>query len=622
MQCLYPLNLILQARQTYNKMSEKKSKKTKIKSCHDHPDEDLKFYCTAHNDVICSICAVKRHKLCQDTLTFPESIERFERERNNLFKALDTQSRVIDETTLQKRDALESIAPEAGQVKFKLRNLRSTVNRLIDKSESELLRKVEDIERQQTLKLAEDIENLEDLSAAAAKVKGKAHEAFDKRSDLHIITAMAKVQNTYCEIERCASVALERISGSITFEISQSIQEFIDSFDSLGTLSIVEKESVKENGTATDEGAETPKLLCLGLVSRENTSGESKSGTSGSCPSRLPSSLEDIESSSEDESSPSSDEMLASGDDNDVTVTKDSPDESDIQTDDTEELVVGGAEALSSPEIEMANLTLTDGKLLDSFVTVDHGKPCWLYGIAYLPDERLVITDVAHDSLQLYDNNYRLLSESRVSFSPWDVAAVSRNTIAVCTGGKGTINTFSVHGNDFVALKSLSVGSDCISLAYSNNVFTAGTRKGGVLIYEDGEIIARIEKNSSSREVFRRADFLAVDDESRNIFISNAWASNIVCVTPDGRKLWEKQTKGSNPRGLVWYTGRLLVASRSQHKVMTVDGDGSFVDDIVVKDLEYPYAVALHPGSKFLAVTQWDEKMSGEKSRTIKIFGF
>ena len=609
----------------HDKMSEKKSKKIKIKTiqCQIHPEEDLKFYCTAHNDVICSICAVKHHKQCQDILTFPEAIERFERERNNLFKALDNQSRVIDETTMKKRRTLESISPEAGQVKFKLRNLRSTINRLIDKSESELLRKVEDIERQQSLKLAEDIENLEDLSTAAAKVKGKAHEAFDKRSDLHIITSMVKVQNAYCEIERCATAALEPVSYSVTLEISPSVQQFIDTFDSLGTVSSVAKENAMSNATdARNEENETPEFLHLGLPSRENTSGDSTSGTSGSFPSRLPSSLEDIDSSSEDESSPSSDDMMASGDDNDVTITKGDPDESDIHTDDTEEAAAGGAEVLSSPEIDVGNLTLTDGKLLDSFVTVDHGKPCWLYGIAYLPDERLVITDVAHDSLQLYDNNNRLLSESRVSFSPWDVVAVSRNTIAVCTGGKGTINTFSLHGNDFVALKSLSVGSDCISLAYSNNMFTAGTRKGGVLISEDGEIIARIEKNSSSREVFRRADFLAVDDESRNIFISNAWASKIVCVTPDGRKLWESQIKGSNPRGLLWHNGRLLVASRSQHKIMAVDGSGSFIDDVVTNDLEYPYAISLHPGSKFLAVTQWDEKMTGERSRTIKIFGF
>ena len=434
---------------------------------------------------------------------------------------------------------------------------------------------------------------------------------------------MAKVQNAYCEIERCAKGALERRSESIIFEISQSVQDFIDNFDSLGAVSTEPKECLNENDTdATSDGKLTPGFLSLALSSRENTSGESTSGTSGSYPSKLPSSLEDIEISSEDESSPSSDDMLTSGDDNDVTVTKGSPDELVIHADDTYELAVGGTEALSSPVIDVADLPLTDGKLLDSFIAVDHGKPCWLYGIAYLPDERLVITDVAHDSLQLYDNNYRLLSESRVSFTPWDVVAVSRNTIAVCTGGKGTINTFSVHGNDFVALKYLDVGSDCISLAYSNNVFTAGTRKGGVLISEDGEIIARIEKNSSSREVLRRADFLAVDDETRNIFISNAWASKIVCVTPDGRKLWETQLKGSNPRGLLWYNGRLLVASRNQHKVMTVDGDGGFTDDVVAKDLKYPYAITLHPVSKLLAVTQWDEKMTSEKSRTIKIFGF
>ena len=602
-------------------MSERKSNKAKQKTCTDHLDEDLKFYCTAHNDVVCSICAVKRHKTCQDTLTFSEAIERFERERNNLFKALDNQSKALDKTATEKRDALETLSPEAMQIKFKLRNLRSTLNRLIDKSESDLLQKTEEAERQQSSMLTDDIQNLQDLSSAAIKVKLKAEEAFGKRSEIGMIKAMIKVQNAYCEIERSAKEAIERPNETIALEISPSVQEFIDSFEGLGSVSLQLRESYNENGTdATAEGQDTPGILSLGLSSRENTSGESTSGTSASGPSRLQSSLEGIDSSSEDDSNPSSDDMLTSGDDNDITIAKSSPSKSDDTSTEVLEQAIGGAEAMV---ISAENrVTLTEGKLVASLTTVDHGKPCWLYGVAYMPDERLVITDVAHDSLQLYDKTCRLLRETRVSFTPWDVVALSRNIIAVCTGGKGTINTFSVQNNDFAILKSLDVGSDCISLAYSNNVFTAGTRMGGILISEDGEIISRIQKNSSSREVFRRADFLAVDDESRNIFISNAWASKIVCVTPDGRKLWETQTKGSNPRGLLWYDNRLIVASRNQHKVIAVDNDGVYVEDVVQNDLEYPYAITLHPVSKLLAVTQWDEKMATEKTRTVKIFVF
>ena len=601
-------------------MSEKKHKKVK-KTCVDHPNEELKFYCTAHNDVICSICAVKHHKICQDTLTFPEAIERFEKERNNLFKALNNQSKTIQTSTTEKREALESLSSEARQLKYKVRNLRSTLNKLIDKNESELLKKIEESEKHQNNLLSEDIQILEELSVAATKVKQRAEEAFGKKSEICVIKSMVKVQNAYCEIERSAREAIERPNERIEFEVSDHVQEFIDKFDSLGKVIFEPKPGENENGTDASADREgTPGFLSIGLASRENTSGESTSGTSGSFPSRLPSSLEDIESSSEDESSPSSDDMITSGDDNDITLVQSPPGKLvDSSKDDLID-TVAGTEAL--PVASATEISMENGKLVSSLTTVDHGRPCWLYGIAYMPDERLVITDVAHDSLQLYDNHCCRLSETKVNFTPWDVVAVSRNSIAICTGGKGTINVFSVHNNEFALLKTLDVGSDCISIAHSNNVFTAGTRRGGVLISEDGEVISRIEKNCGSREVFRRADFLAVDDDSKNIYISNAWASKIVCVTPDGRKLSETQTKGSNPRGLLWNNGRLIVASRNQHKIIAVDSEGVFAEDIVTKGLEYPYAITLHPVSKLLAVTQWDEKMTSDKSRTVRIYHF
>ena len=593
-----------------------KFKRIKAKNCIDHPEECLKFYCTAHNDVICSICAVKRHKLCQDTLTFPEAIERFERERNNLFKALDNQSKTIDNSAAEKSEALQSLSPEARQIKYKVRNLRSILNKLIDKNESELLQRTEESEKHQNVLLTDDIKTLKELSVAAIKVKQKAEEAFSKKSELSVIKAMVNVQNTYCEIERTAREATERPNERLEFHVSEQVQKFIDTFDSLGKISCEAKSSGNEKGTdATDNSKDRHDLLYLNVALRENTSEESTSGTSGSYASKLPSSLDDIDSTSEDESNPSSDDILTSGDDNDVTIIQDNISKSMDLSEDTLTDALPGAEPLVDESTIIQN-----GPLIASLITVDHGRSCWLYGIAYMPDERIVVTDVAHDSLQLFDSGHRLLCETKVNFTPWDVAVMTKNSIAVCTGGKRTINTFSIHGNNFALLKSLDVGSDCISIAYSNNVFTAGTRRGGVLISEDGDIISRIEKNCGSREVFRRADFLAVDDDSKNIYISNAWASKIVCVTPDGRKLWENQTKGSNPRGLLWYKGRLIVASRNQHKVITVDKEGGFIDDLVTKGLEYPYAVAFHPVSKLLAVTQWDEKMTNTKSRTVRIY--
>ncbi|KAH3798775.1 uncharacterized protein LOC127838789 [Dreissena polymorpha] len=782
----------------------------RMNMCDEHVHEPLRFYCTFHNDVICSICAIKRHKLCQDTLTFQEAIERFEREHKNLFKALENQSANIEKNISEKQAALELLARNSIDATSQIEHLTKKLHAVIEEKKRVLLKTLNEETGEVRKELSNDLTFLTKMSKTMTKVKDKALGAFKCKAEVRTIKTMIRVQNIYCDIEKSSKIVLNHPTQYIYFQESQELQDFLENLQTIGSISRVQNIDDMDNDgpkDQADEGNDHEEDVAVAHDGdNDNGNAEQKANIVSLLHYQMDT-IAEIDSSSEHDTDESDDVFNLSGkhdslinekvvvndgidlikfepvncttgrsedsgnvsekeyelddtsEDKSVMTSADGMNADDIsecsmvtamkhenefiEFDDVEEemlfkseLVVnvkhlngeivigcsngepvepidnnvsetgetsplenGFSDSINSDEDNEHIVTVDDeslkrfrknsdldtcltvrlngfedgigetdaasfaetyntklahaqtnnallehtqtndtklahdvatetesyeaktAKIADQFLALHHGRPCWIYGIAFLTHDRIVISDVAHDSLQLFDTRGVFICEEKVAFTPWDTSKMDNQTIVVCSGVKGSVYIFNVNDGGFDLKKKVDIGSDCNSVFYSNKgTFIIGSRKGCLICKSDGSDIKAFSTHSVTEKSLRRADFIIADDVSGNIFMVNSWSGKITALTSEGQILWESHSGGVFPRGIVINGNRIFVSCKARNCITIMDSsDGRHIDDVTFDELEYPYALALHPTENILAVTRWDEKMTNGQTRIIQL---
>ncbi|XP_052817519.1 uncharacterized protein LOC128243669 [Mya arenaria] len=842
----------------------------KLSTCKEHPTEALRFYCTFHNDVICSLCAIKRHKLCQDTLTFHEAIERFEREHQNLFKALDNQAQAIEKAIEEKQEAFDLLNQNTDMAIDQIKRLCDKLHAIIDEKKSTVVAATNEETYSLRKELSNDLVFLNKMLATMNKVKDRAQNAFQNKPHVKTIKTMIKVQNTYCDIEKSSKIVLDHPTEYIYFEQSNELEEFLVSLQSIGKVSrtgvrtnlngdintnsqnereevlgavggtditideqtfqsiyIENLASILESSSSTDiESEDSDDVFNLSgkhTESFKNTLPRSEDITdnqqldlidfadendrdvhTNGVDDNDEDSYDSLEESKEDMTFKSelvvnitteNGEIIINNLDNivtNLTVTKlegnevddneeiwnfndenvqqenenksrrdnqqwngmatvglhvnedHNPNEFDQHNDTERDTFTkigdqatdhvadnqatdkskqtlpandGGRE--QEKEANIASLTnvafpdndinvkkVTDGihvlagastqsdnypkktsdkvndgtpledtekqpldddtRAKDSnceqhtynksdkqkmigessvhesnaetmhdmkdvagrcdyllFQTLDHARPCWIYGIEFLREDRIVISDVAHDSVQLFDTEGNFKCEETVSFTPWDVTRIDDNTVGICSGVKGQVTIYNVTDSGFIVLSTIDVGSDCNSLAYDGGRFVIGSRQGCILVKPDGSDVIKFDTHSVADTKLRRSDFITVDNKTGNIFMVNSWSCRITALTNEGHLLWEKSTEGVFPRGIVIKDSKLFVSCKSLNVINVFDPtDGSHIDDVISDQLDFPYGITHHMTKNMLAITKWEEKMTADETRTILVLPY
>ncbi|KAL3859430.1 hypothetical protein ACJMK2_009653 [Sinanodonta woodiana] len=588
--------------------SKLKRRQDKELTCGSHYGETLRFFCTLHNELICAICSIRQHKQCQETLTFQEATERFEDEKNSVLNEIESFHALFSAKDQENVHSLSLLKPRCDDIRKDIMNVRERLNMIIEQKEKDLLAAVERYERVQEAKMMGKASQLQTLISFTAKLKERADEAYVKQTECLRVKSISRIVNKLGNLkERSFQYLLDSRCDDLDFDVSPTVEEFLEDLDDIGELTVTSAEQPEID--PFDDPALT--------VRTEDTKTTHEQFEDSTLNAEKRYTYPFFRDGLNDDDQPAKTLHLDLRND-DFQFTSDDESQADENYDDADGDNEGGDNSLGDEAHNRSHVDGLKGKMT-TFMTVDHGKGCWLYGIVFLQDGRLVITDVTHDSLQMYSKTYDLLSESRVSFTPWDITTMSSDLVAVAAGGKSCIKIFRVNNNDFDHIRDIDVGSECISVFFNEQLFIAGTWKGGVILSPDGEVLQRIEKNSGGREVFRRADFIASDDEGENVFLTNSWASKIVCLTRDGVKKWEYQIKGMNPRGIHWEKDKLIVSCKNQNKIIAISKDGKHVRDVFTEGLDHPYAISYHTESNRMVVTEWDEKMVSDKTRLVRI---
>ncbi|XP_053407610.1 uncharacterized protein LOC128559563 [Mercenaria mercenaria] len=166
--------------------------------CNDHRNEDLKYYCRTHDIIICSVCALKRHKECEDVDYIPEICNAT---NTLLIKKIEYVEDKVKYQLKQERDAVQSAAEYHELALSAINTQREQVIRYFEETEKHfsdcILRFREESKKRENELLETDQELKTKKSLMTKQTSGSETEKF-----LSIQRAEEEVKNINVKISR------------------------------------------------------------------------------------------------------------------------------------------------------------------------------------------------------------------------------------------------------------------------------------------------------------------------------------------------------------------------------------------------------------------------------------
>ncbi|XP_052783355.1 uncharacterized protein LOC128219571 [Mya arenaria] len=241
-----------------------------------------------------------------------------------------------------------------------------------------------------------------------------------------------------------------------------------------------------------------------------------------------------------------------------------------------------------------------------SFSSHGIGSKRLLSGAGVLNDGRAVLIDQEHYTVQLYDRNFRFITEMKLESRPFDVIVLSDNKIVVSLQSERVLKFILITGDSMTTVADLGVLCDmvCYGIARGGGNYAVCCGDEVWVLSDEGRAVTCLKKDNAGQGLFLQAEYVAVDRSGTTLFVSDAGHQRILAIQVDGRRLWEFSYQGFKPTGLKILDHILYVCDRDQHRVLTLNMEGHVVKQSVIGRLENPRALCFNSAGNQLLVTQ------------------
>ncbi|XP_045201156.2 uncharacterized protein LOC123554855 [Mercenaria mercenaria] len=265
-----------------------------------------------------------------------------------------------------------------------------------------------------------------------------------------------------------------------------------------------------------------------------------------------------------------------------------------------------------SPSGSMMNSMATDEEKVSrwvhqtSFTSNGIGSKRLISGVGVLYDGRVVLVDQEHYTVQLYDRNFRFVSDLKLDSRPFDVAVISENKIVVSLQSDRVLKFILITGEGLTAVADLGVPCEmvCYGVCRGGGNYCVCCGDEVWILSDDGRVVNRLKTDKPGNPLFVQAEYVSIDSTGNVLFISDAGSNKILAIQVDGRRLWEFTYQGFKPSGLKCVDMYIYVCDRDQHRVLMLDMDGQVVKQSIIGRLENPRALCFHNAATHLIVTQ------------------
>ncbi|XP_052795149.1 uncharacterized protein LOC128228089 [Mya arenaria] len=269
---------------------------------------------------------------------------------------------------------------------------------------------------------------------------------------------------------------------------------------------------------------------------------------------------------------------------------------------------------------------LFDFQQLSHFEANKHRTPCVIPDIVILPDGRLVLVDHYHSNIQLFDQDFKNLSEEPVSF-PMGICKIDAKTIAVTLRRDREIVLFKVKEKSLEKISSLSVPCNFYLWQVAHRLdrlFTICDENNIHVIDTKGNQYSKIKSGVPTHQGFIRN--FDVSDDAETLFLCER--SALRCITILGETVWritsldlpeaDRNLQHFVFEDVIYHQKRLFGSLWKAGKIAHISIDGEIVRYVVTRDLDHPRALSIGAGK--LVVTQFSPNVKPTKNRTVNVY--
>ena len=200
----------------------------------------LKFFCSKHELLLCSVCAVKRHRSCEEVLTITEACEEKRREGNKLLDIYSQKIAVVENAIVERKAAKKLLDTNAQEIQTEIHEITEKIIDLVRNEERTLIETVETMQGRESETLEKDITRLEETCGEIRRSHNGLSQSL-KFTDIDLIHAVIKERQKSEDEVAIETVVKKRFKEiDFKFVISPHISSFLKHFKNLGQVMMSE----------------------------------------------------------------------------------------------------------------------------------------------------------------------------------------------------------------------------------------------------------------------------------------------------------------------------------------------------------------------------------------------
>ncbi|KAK3581686.1 hypothetical protein CHS0354_022617 [Potamilus streckersoni] len=208
----------------------------------------MKFFCKNHTLLLCSVCAVKRHRTCEEILTLDEAVEDKRSEGKKLLDIHLRKIKAIESIITERKASIKLLSNNVTEIQNEITAVSNKITQLVKTQEKAIIQKLQSIQTSETSSLEKDIASLERQCNSARTCHDALNASLNGR-DVDLIFSVIKEQRVAQEHEGDDGLSRKTFKNiDIKFTLSPEVQAFLKGFKTVGDVIIQDEHNGVDKG--------------------------------------------------------------------------------------------------------------------------------------------------------------------------------------------------------------------------------------------------------------------------------------------------------------------------------------------------------------------------------------
>jgi len=196
----------------------------------------LKFFCSIHELLLCSVCAVKRHRGCEEILTITEACEDKRAEGRKILETHAQRVALLENAMVERKAAKKLLETNVQEIENEIHEMTEKIIDLVKHEERNLLEAVQTMQTREADTLDRDIVGLEETCNQVRTVHETLAQSL-KFSEVDLIYAVIKEKHQQKDENDVDAIVKKRFREvDFKFIVSPHVSSFLRHFKSLGQV--------------------------------------------------------------------------------------------------------------------------------------------------------------------------------------------------------------------------------------------------------------------------------------------------------------------------------------------------------------------------------------------------